>query len=96
MPTRPVIKKNKVEVEIYTSNLKIVGDCYLPIEAYRGRLTDLLNEMGSGFIPVTRAEVYRRNSDELINQAKCVVVNKNFIEAVLPIDEESGLPEQIQ
>jgi len=70
--------------------------CYLPIEAYRGRLTDLLNEMGSGFIPVTDAKIYRRDSNELIKGQECVVVGKNFIEAVLPINEESGLPEQIQ
>ncbi len=86
MPTSPVIQKNKLAVEIYTSNLRIAGKCHLPIEAYRGRLTDLLNEMGYNFIPVTDAKIYDRDSNKLIKNQECIVIGKNFIEAVLPAE----------
>lgn len=89
MITQPVIETKKIKVEMHTPNLRIVGYCHLPIEAYRGRLTDLLNEMGTSFIPITEAEVYRRDSDKPFTKMECIMVGKNFIEAVLPIGEEA-------
>lgn len=60
---KPVVETKKLNVEVYTPQFRIVGDCHLPIEAYRGRLTDLLSEMGVNFVPVATAVIYDRDTN---------------------------------
>lgn len=81
-------KTNKVDVEIFTNNLKIIGFAHLRPDSYRGRLTDLLNEQNLNFLPVTDAKVFRRDTEEIIYKTDCIALNKDLIEAVIPIDNK--------
>jgi uncharacterized protein DUF6812 len=40
-----------------TDRNRVVGDLILPEEGYRSRLSDLLNQQGLAFVPLTDAEV---------------------------------------
>lgn len=86
---RPLVETRKINVEVYTPKFKIVGDCHLPIEAYRGRLTDLLNEMGVNFVPVTTAIIYDRDTNCVVTKIGCAIVNRGYIELILPVGEEA-------
>lgn len=83
-------KTNKVEVEIFTSNFKIIGFAHIKPESYRGRLTDLLNEQNLNFLPITKAKAFDHQKNELVYKSECIAINKDLIEAVIPIDEGSS------
>ncbi len=79
---------NRVKVEIFTHELKVIGDAHLKPDSYRGRLTDLLNEQQLNFLPITTAKVYNRLSNELVYKTECIALNKDLIEAVIPLEEK--------
>lgn len=86
---KPVVETKKLNVEVYTPQFRIVGDCHLPNKAYRGRLTDLLNEIGANFVPITGAVIYNRNTNHVIAKIGCAIVNKSYVELILPVGEEA-------
>ncbi len=85
---RPIKKTRKLKVEVNTSNSRVVGYAHLLKDFYRGRLTDFLNLKDVQFIPITEAEIYRKDTGELVTKAECIVLNKDFVVSILPFGEE--------
>ncbi|MDI6891954.1 MAG: hypothetical protein QMD08_03000 [Actinomycetota bacterium] len=85
---RPIKETKILKVEVNTSSSRIVGHAHLLKDFYRGRLTDFLNLKDVQFIPITEAEIYRRDTGGLVAEVKCIVLNKDFVESILPLSEE--------
>ncbi|MHB9112273.1 MAG: DUF6812 domain-containing protein [Thermoleophilia bacterium] len=74
-------------MSIETCNSTIVGTVHKPAQAYRSRLSDLLNQKDANFLSVTDAAVYRQ--DDLAEPAYStayLAVNLSSIQMVRPLE----------
>jgi hypothetical protein len=77
-----------VHVRIQTANNVVVGFVHVPTTGYRRRVSDLLNQEGFDFLPVTQARVYSLDGSETLGTEECLIVNKRIIQTLVP--QESG------
>lgn len=77
----------QVEVKIFTSNNMVTGYVHLPTGGYRTRVSDYLNQDAVVFVPVTAARLYALDGSAELGAEDCVILNKNIIQAVVPIGE---------
>lgn len=80
----------QVAVKIFTANNMVTGYLHLPASGYRTRVSDLLNLDGFVFVPVTEAKLYGLDGSTELGAEDCVIINKNIIQAVVPIGEDEG------
>lgn len=81
------VKTEKIRVSIETSSSTIVGTVHKPAQAYRSRLSDLLNQRDANFLSVTDAAVYRQGDfDEPAYSTAYLAVNLDSIEMVRPLE----------
>jgi len=74
------VKKEKVPVKIQTLQNRIEGNIYLLSNT---RITDMLNQEGYHFIPITDAKIYSLKAGSLIDEAEFVAINKNQVVLIL-------------
>lgn len=80
-------KTEKIRVSIETRNSTIVGTVHKPAQAYRSRLSDLLNQKEANFLSVTDAAVYRQDDfAEPAYSTAYLAVNLSSIEMVRPLE----------
>jgi hypothetical protein len=70
------VKKEKVPITIQTLQNRIEGNVYLLPNT---RITDMLNQEGSHFIPITDAKIYSLKSGNLVDEAEFVAINKYHV-----------------
>jgi hypothetical protein len=76
MAYKGIVKKEKVDAVIRTSNEKIVGTIFkLP----QNRLLDMMNQDSGPFIPVTSAKVFHIVTGRLMYKAEFLAINKNSV-----------------
>jgi len=81
-----VISKAPVKVVIQTRTSRIEGELY---KKHDERILDALNE-GQQFIAVTDAKVFERHLEvEVVRETDFLIVNRDTIEWVLPVEEQS-------
>lgn len=76
-------EREKVPIIISTQNTVITGTVHLP---KGGRLTDFVNNVSKGFVPITDA-VIERNDGRVI-ETKLLQVNKDYIVYIYPQEAE--------
>ena len=79
-----------VEVEIWTDKYRIKGQVFIPLAdlgAYKGRLSDYLNDHERTFIPVTHVTLGLLNGNEVIWDGRFLAVNKSSIALVRALRE---------
>jgi len=76
MSYAPQVKKEKMEVIIRTSHVKVEGAIYKLPDT---RLLDMLNKTAEPFIPVSEANVYDLNTGKLIFESSFLAINKEHI-----------------
>jgi hypothetical protein len=74
------IKKEKVPIKIQTLQNRIEGNIYLLPNT---RITDMLNQEGNHFIPITDAKIYSLKSGNLVDEAEFVTINKYHVVLIL-------------
>jgi hypothetical protein len=74
------VKKEKVPITIQTLQNRIEGNVYLLPNT---RITDMLNQEGSHFIPITDAKIYSLKSGKLVDEAEFVAINKYHVVLIL-------------
>ncbi|MFN3995473.1 MAG: hypothetical protein ACK4GR_02960 [bacterium] len=79
-----MIKKEARRMVIFMEGYRIEGYMYL---IPGGRLVDELNK-NTTFIPLTDCIIYDKDSSLEIDKVSFMVVNKNFVSAVFPTEEE--------
>ncbi|MGH9195724.1 MAG: DUF6812 domain-containing protein, partial [Acidimicrobiia bacterium] len=77
--TRPVA------VKIYTNNNLVTGYVHVHSVGYRRRVSDLLNQEGLEFLPVTEARLYSHDGAVPLATEECVILNKHIIHSVIPL-----------
>ena len=79
---------DKTRVEIWTDHLLIVGDAHVPhsIRGTKSRLSDLLNQPGKPFLPLTDVTLCSPNKKRLW-RGEFLVLNKASIVLVKVIKE---------
>jgi hypothetical protein len=81
------VKTEKIRVSIETISSTIVGTVHKPAQAYRSRLSDLLNQKEANFLSVTDAAVYRLDDlSEPSYSTPYLAVNLSTIEMVRPLE----------
>lgn len=80
----------QVAVKVFTSNNMVTGFIHLPAAGYRTRVSDYLNQDGTVFVPVTGARLYALDGVTELGAEECVILNKQIIQAVVPIGEDEG------
>jgi hypothetical protein len=81
------VKTEKIRVSIETWNSTIVGTVHKPAQAYRSRLSDLLNQKEANFLSVTDVAVYRQDGQaEPAYSASYLAVNLSSIVTVRPLE----------
>lgn len=82
----------QVPVKIFTNNNIVTGYVHVATTGYRSRVSDLLNQEGFVFLPVTEAKLHSIDGDVELGAEECVILNKNIIQAVIPTggDEDAG------
>jgi hypothetical protein len=70
------VKKEKVPITIQTLQNRIEGNVYLLPNT---RITDMLNQEGYHFIPITDAKIYSLRSGTLVDEAEFVAINKYHV-----------------
>jgi hypothetical protein len=92
---RPLhISKHPVSVTIYTVHYKIRGTIHVP---QHGRISDYLNKCFGGnskdiFLPITAAECYSLDTDELKFSTKFITIHKDHIHIVIPEEDIAEAP----
>jgi hypothetical protein len=74
------VKKEKVPIKIQTLQNRIEGNVSLLPNT---RITDMLNQEGYHFIPITDAKIYSLRSGTLIDEAEFVAINKYHVVLIL-------------
>jgi hypothetical protein len=83
------VKKENIKVHIETEQFTIIGTVRPSPQAYRSRLSDLLNQKDTLFLSVTDAKVYKSdNLEEPFYSTSFVAINVSKIEIVRPAAEE--------
>ena len=72
------------EVVLFTSQFKIQGKVRVVAKGYRGRISDMLNDVAMQFLVVQDAKVSTIEGEIMVPFAPVVVVNKQDIHFVLP------------
>lgn len=82
----------QVPVKIFTNNNIVTGYLHVPTTGYRSRVSDLLNQDGFIFVPVTEAKLHSLDGNTELGSEECVILNKSIIQAVIPTggDEDGG------
>ena len=83
-------KGKTVQVEIWTDRYRIKGNVFLPSArqgAYRGRLSDLLNDPERTFLPVTAVSLSMLTGNEDVWEGRFLAVNKSAITLVRAVKE---------
>lgn len=80
---------HQVAVKIFTTNNMVTGFVHLPASGYRTRVSDFLNQDGNVFVPVTEARLYGLDGTTELGTEECVILNKQIIQAVIPIGEDA-------
>lgn len=70
------VKKEKVPITIKTLQNRIEGNVYLLPNT---RITDMLNQEGYHFIPITDAKIYSLKSGSLVDEMEFVAINKYHV-----------------
>jgi hypothetical protein len=75
-------------VEVWTGTFRLVGYIYLPqvVGGGTARLSTVLNDPSRQFIPLTRVAVYRRGDDQAVAQQEFLLVNRDSIEVLRPLE----------
>lgn len=81
-----------VQVKIYTVQNVVTGYVHIPASGYRGRVSDLLNQEGFDFLPVTEAQLFSHDGTVALAREECVIINKRIIHSVIPYGEDYGEP----
>jgi hypothetical protein len=74
------VKKEKIPIKIQTLQNRIEGNVYLLPNT---RITDMLNQEGYYFIPITDAKIYSLKSGSLVDEAEFVAINKYHVVLIL-------------
>ncbi len=74
------VKKERIPIKIQTLQNRIEGNIYLLPNT---RVTDMLNQEGSHFIPITDAKIYSLRSGRLVDEAEFVAINKYHVVLIL-------------
>ena len=74
------VKKEKIPIKIQTLQNRIEGNVHLLPNT---RITDMLNQEGYHFIPVTDAKIYSLKSGSLVDEAEFVAINKYHVVLIL-------------
>jgi len=74
------VKKEKIPIKIQTLQNRIEGNVYLLPNT---RITDMLNQEGYHFIPITDAKIYSLKSGTLTDEAEFVAINKYHVVLIL-------------
>jgi len=74
------VKKEKVPIKIQTLQNRIEGNVSLLPNT---RITEMLNQEGYHFIPITDAKIYSLRSGTLIDEAEFVAINKYHVVLIL-------------
>jgi hypothetical protein len=74
------VNKEKIPIKIQTLQNRIEGNVYLLPNT---RITDMLNQEGYHFIPITDAKIYSLKSGSLVDQAEFVAINKYHVVLLL-------------
>lgn len=75
----------QVAVRIYTANNIVTGNVHVATTGYRSRVSDLLNQDGVMFLPVTEAKLHSLDGQTELGSEACVIMNKSIIQAVIPV-----------
>lgn len=79
------VEKEKLNVEIFTTNHRIVGEIYVFPGA---RLTDTLSARESqSFIPLTNVEAYNLHTGEPVFSTSFANINRSHIVLIRPKEE---------
>jgi len=70
------IKKEKIPVKIQTLQNRIEGNVHLLPDT---RISDMLNQEGYHFLPITDAKIYSLKSGGLVDEAEFVAINKHHV-----------------
>lgn len=81
-----------VAVKIYTNNNLVTGYVHVLSVGYRRRVSDLLNQEGVEFLPVTDARLYSLDGGVPLATEECVILNKHIIHSVIPLGENQSEP----
>jgi len=74
-------------VEILTNAHRLVGNIFVPETGGRSlRLSDVMNEAMRPFLPLVKVAMYRRSDDEFLMEQAFLLVNRNSIEILRPLD----------
>jgi len=74
------VKKEKIPIKIQTLQNRIEGNVYLLPNT---RITDMLNQEGYHFIPITDAKIYSLKSGTLTDEAEFVAINNYHVVLIL-------------
>ena len=84
------LKGKTIQVEIWTDRYRIKGNVFLPLAdqgAYRGRLSDMLNDPEKNFLPVTNVSLSLLTGNEDVWEGRFLAVNKTAITLVRAVKE---------
>jgi hypothetical protein len=70
------IKKERILVKIQTLQNRIEGNVHLLPDT---RISDMLNQEGHPFLPITDAKIYSLKSGGLVDEAEFVAINKHHV-----------------
>ena len=87
MAYKAVVKKEKIDAIIRTTNEKIEGTIFI---LQQNRLLDMLNHDSGPFIPVTAAKVYHVNTGELMFEAEFLAINKTSVVLIADNVKKAG------
>lgn len=74
-----------ITVELFTDTFRYVGDIVIIGVGHNKRLTDYLNA-SQPFIPILNPKLYTISGD-LVREEEIVIINKNAIKFVFPLEE---------
>ncbi len=78
-----ITKKDTIRVMIITKDHRIEGDMHILEGA---RLSDSLNSKNKDFYAVTQAAIYRVDDDHLVASPPFIVVAREGITAIFPVE----------
>jgi hypothetical protein len=79
-----ITKKDTIRVMIITKDHRIEGEMHILEGA---RLSDSLNSKTKDFYAITSAEIFRVEDDRLLASPPFIVVARDAISAIFPVEE---------
>lgn len=80
----------RIRVKVFTTDRLVTGYLHVPVTGYRTRVSDLMNQEGIEFLPITDATLYAADSSEALSTSRCIILNKHLIHLLVPDDELEG------